>query len=371
MNNKLHIVSFDVPHPADYGGAIDVFYKIVALRKFDLKIHLHCFQYGRQDSALLNRICDSVTYYHREKKLKDWFSPTPFIVKTRDDDQLLQNLLSDEAPILFEGLHCTALLNHPALANRYKMVRTHNVEHDHYRFLSKSCRNLGRKIFLLSESYKLKAYESVLENAQSIFAISNSDTEHFDSIYKHTQYVPAFHGTKDVTSKPGVGEYLLFHGNLSVDDNIRSLNYILDKIKPRVSTPLIVAGRKPDKTIGKKIAKTAGATLVANPSQREMDKLIESAHVILLPTFQATGIKLKLLHSLSKGRHCVVNSDMIRSTGLDILCNEANSPDQWVETIEQLMAKTFDSSMIKKRRDSFSRAFNDIRNAKTIIQHLI
>ena len=32
-DKHLHIVSFSIPYPANYGGVIDVFYKLVALHK--------------------------------------------------------------------------------------------------------------------------------------------------------------------------------------------------------------------------------------------------------------------------------------------------------------------------------------------------
>ena len=44
----LHIVSFDVPWPANYGGVIDVFYKVKALSAKGIRIHLHAFEYGRE-----------------------------------------------------------------------------------------------------------------------------------------------------------------------------------------------------------------------------------------------------------------------------------------------------------------------------------
>ena len=47
-NKKLHLISFDVPFPANYGGVIDVFYKINSLHKIGVKVILHCFQYGRE-----------------------------------------------------------------------------------------------------------------------------------------------------------------------------------------------------------------------------------------------------------------------------------------------------------------------------------
>ena len=43
----LHIICLDVPYPVDYGGVFDLFYKIKTLHELGIKIHLHCFEYGR------------------------------------------------------------------------------------------------------------------------------------------------------------------------------------------------------------------------------------------------------------------------------------------------------------------------------------
>ena len=51
----LHIVSFDVPWPANYGGVIDVFYKVKALADLGIRLHLHCFEYGRGEAPELLR----------------------------------------------------------------------------------------------------------------------------------------------------------------------------------------------------------------------------------------------------------------------------------------------------------------------------
>jgi hypothetical protein len=48
MAKHLHIISFNVPYPLIMAGVIDVFYRIKALHDAGVKIHLHCFQYGRE-----------------------------------------------------------------------------------------------------------------------------------------------------------------------------------------------------------------------------------------------------------------------------------------------------------------------------------
>ncbi len=79
----LHVISFDIPFPANYGGVIDVYYKLVWLHKLGLKIHLHCFEYGRAHSKELEAVCEKVSYYHRNTDLMSHISLLPYNVKSR------------------------------------------------------------------------------------------------------------------------------------------------------------------------------------------------------------------------------------------------------------------------------------------------
>ena len=66
----LHIVTHNVPWPADFGGVIDIFYKIKALHQLSVKIHLHCFTYNHNEPQNeLNKYCEEVFYYKRQKNL--------------------------------------------------------------------------------------------------------------------------------------------------------------------------------------------------------------------------------------------------------------------------------------------------------------
>ena len=171
---RLHLISFDIPYPPNYGGAMDVFYKIRALTAHGVKITLHCFQYGdRKPSQALEAECEKVYYYPRNTTLKKQFSLTPYIVKSRQAKALLQNLESDKYPILFEGLHCCGFINHKALRGRYKMIRMHNIEWEYYRHLSGLEGSLKNKIFFYGESKKLKNFEpKALAHCRSLLAIS-------------------------------------------------------------------------------------------------------------------------------------------------------------------------------------------------------
>lgn len=69
FDKHLHLVSFDIPYPTNYGGVIDVFFKIKELYKAGIKVHLHSFEYGREHAEELEKWCYSVDYYPRKKAL--------------------------------------------------------------------------------------------------------------------------------------------------------------------------------------------------------------------------------------------------------------------------------------------------------------
>ena len=63
---NLHLVSLDIPFPPNYGGVIDVFYKIKALSELNCKIFLHCFYSERKGHKTLHQYCEKVFYYERD-----------------------------------------------------------------------------------------------------------------------------------------------------------------------------------------------------------------------------------------------------------------------------------------------------------------
>ena len=74
MNKTLQIISFDIPYPPKYGGVIDIYYKIIALKKQGIQIYLHTFLYdNNSQQEKLEKLCDKVFYYNRSKSFKTFF----------------------------------------------------------------------------------------------------------------------------------------------------------------------------------------------------------------------------------------------------------------------------------------------------------
>ena len=365
QDKQLHIIALNVPYPANYGGAIDIFYKIKELYELGVKIHLHCYKYGRSESKELESLCTSVHYYPRKKRIADLFSKTPFIVRSRKTKALLENLIGIDAPILFEGLHTCYYLNHPKLIDRGRFVRAHNIESDYYKALYQAERKLKDKLYLFSEYFKIKFYEKELNKATGIFAISQKDHEYFNQKNK-SHYIKPFHPDKEIQIKCGIGEYAIYHGNLSVAENENAALFLIQKVFSEIDFPLVITGFKPSKYLRKEVRKHKYIRIVESPEESLLNSSIENAQIQVLPTNQDTGIKLKLLKSLYRGRHCILGKKMANITGIENTCHIANSASEWIKKIRELEEREFSEEDLKIRKEVLKN-FNSKTEAEKII----
>src|SRR5882757_4566474 len=175
MSKHLHIIALDTPWPVNYGGVIDLFYKLKALHKLEIKIHLHCFSKDNIPQPELNKYCETVQYYQRKKNSQSFSFRIPLMVNSRQNKTLLNNLLKDDHPILLEGIHCTYYFNNGELNNRKVLLRLHNAEFEYYRHFAKHETNLFKKLYFLHESYLLKKYEKKIAVILPIVAVSEQD----------------------------------------------------------------------------------------------------------------------------------------------------------------------------------------------------
>ena len=365
--NHLHIITFDVPYPANYGGVIDVFYRIKALVEAGVKVHLHCFEYGRGETEVLNR-CFEVKYYKRDTSFWKQLGRWPYVVASRRSETLVKDLLNDDYPILCEGLHTTAILGDPRLKGRKIFVRAHNVEHDYYRLLADSEPTCWKRWFYRIEATKLRRYEPVLKKAAGIFAITKADTDYFNAHYGHAMLVPGFSALSRVCSETGRGDYVLYHGKLSVAENQQAAEWLIENVFSELTIPCVVAGMDPGDSLRKLCQGYPNVTLKANPDDAEMIDLLRNAQVNVLVTNQPTGLKLKLLNALYNGRFCLVNEDMVRGTSLGDLCVVAEMPEQFVEQITSLMNTDFTEEDIEARDEALKGLYQNEKNVLTLIR---
>ena len=369
MDKTLHIISLDIPYPPDYGGVIDIFYKLQALHALGIKIILHCFQYHeRKPNDELDKYCKTVYYYPRLTGFAGLELRAPYIVASRKCQTLLDNLLLDNAPILFEGIHTTYFIHSELLKDRTKMLRTHNIESEYYKGLSQYTNDWFKRTYYIIESLKLEIYEKQLSAITHFLHISEKELAFFKNKYpssKH-QLIPAFHPFAEVNIKRGFGKYCLYHGHLGVAENIKAATYLAKEIFSQINIQLIIAGKKPSSEILRLEQKNV--KVIANPDQETLASLIQEAQIQLLPIFQDTGIKLKVVHALFSGRHCLV-SNIPKQAKYGSCLQVASTNEQMILKIQELMQLEFTQEDIELRKKCLA-GFENANNASGIVSFL-
>jgi hypothetical protein len=220
------------------------------------------------------------------------------------------------------------------------------------------------------EAAKLRKYESILSGSDYLATVSIVDHDHYNRRFKNSVLIPSSHQYDNIVCKPGSGDFILYHADLSVNENVAVAEYLISKVFSRMPVHCIIAGRKPPARIVSDISHHDNIKLIPDPSTDTMDELIRNAHINVIPTMAANGLKLKLLISLYCGRHCVVNSTTINGSGLYSLCHIADSGEKMVHKINSLMEKPFTEEMIEERSKILVKNHDNNVNALKLISLL-
>lgn len=360
-----------MPYPPDYGGVFDLYYKLKYLYENGVSIHLHCYEYGRGEQNALLEYCTTVRYYKRSKDWRGLAAGIPYIVSSRADPELLQHLSANNYPVLLEGIHSTYLLHKNKLAGRKVMVRLHNVEYAYYRQLLHHTRSLFHKIYYTVESVLLKQYErKIAIKAGLIIAVTEKDAATYLHEFGVTniRHLPVFTAWNTATCREGKGAYCLYQGNLSVSENEQAALWLIKNVFSTLKIPLIIAGKNPSRTLKKEVQLYTHISITENPSQAEMQQLIEDAQINLLPSFTTTGIKLKLLHAVFCGRHCIANKAMVAGTGMESGCVIAENDKDFKAAIQTLYQQPFTKEGIAFRQMLLEQHFNNRCNAAQLVE---
>ncbi|NNC51086.1 MAG: hypothetical protein HKO01_11165 [Flaviramulus sp.] len=364
--NEIQIVTFDNPYPPDFGGAIDVFYKIKALSDLGVKIYLHIYFDDRHDISGLKPLCETINLYKREKSFTQHLSWLPYGVITRDSKNLIKNLNKSEAPILFESLRTTGILRKHAFKQKIA-VRCHNLEHDYSWGLFKSEANWFKKIAFFVEGFKYKKYEAILKKAHVLFSLSYYENYYNNNNFKDKSiFIPVFQGNDKIESINGFGKYALYHGDLSISDNIKSALFVINVFKD-LNFPLKIASSTEVKKIVDEIDKHKNMSFELITDYNQLTLLINEAHINTLYSYQKSGTKLKVINALFKGRFCVLNKNMIDDPDVLEICKVSEGKIEYKKVIENLLDTKFE---VTQKRIIALQKYNSKKNAEKIIKEM-
>ncbi len=366
----LHIITHDVPWPADFGGVIDQFYKIKTLYQYGVKIHLHCFVNKRPPQDELKKYCETVYYYERHTGIGHFSFSIPYIVSSRKNHELLKNLSKDNYPVLMEAIHCSYYLYAGELTNRIVLLRIHNAEFEYYHHLAMHEKNLFKKCYYNHESKLLKKYEKRLAEKVRIAALSGQDVEVYQDLFKAINiiHLPLFLPYLNAAGKEGIGCFCLYHGNLAINENEEAAIWLLQNVFNDIKIPFVITGKNPSQKLEFLAHQQPHTCLVANPSDKELHDMIAKAQINILPSFNNTGIKLKLLNALYNGRHCLVNKSGVEGSGLNRLCAIAEDADDFKTAIQYLYAIPYTNEENEKRQLLLQQLYNNQKNGEKLIE---
>jgi glycosyltransferase involved in cell wall biosynthesis len=352
MSDYIHIVCLDAPAPPDYGGAIDMYYKITSLVALGKKIILHYFDYNpNRNVDSLQPYCIEINAYKRKSFVGSLSIRTPYIISSRINATLIKRLNEDDYPVLLEGLHCSGIL--PYLNNPQRTIlRMHNDEPDYYQSLAGLETNPFKKIYFIREASLLKRYQTRLRKELKIACLSETDIAAFKSEYgfSNLYFISCFIPWQSVNSKEGKGEYCLYHGNMAVSENEAAALWLIRNVFSKISVPFVIAGNGISKKLDSIVQPYKNIRLIHHPPMDELNALIRDAQINILPSINNTGVKLKLLHALFEGRFCVTNTNGIKGSRISSNVHVANEPVEYIQLVQQLFEKDFTRQDILERK---------------------
>jgi len=371
----VQIVSFDYPYPPNYGGVIDVYYKILALHRAGVEVILHAFEYKKpSDIQALQPWCKKIYIYKRKKGLIYFFHYLPYTVLTRKNPELNRRLKENGSPVIFEVMNTTGALSDPEIRKMQTLYRHSNIEHRYYYQLARDEKNIFRKIFYYTEALKFFFYEKQLRFVKAIAAVNENDAEYYRKKFScPVWYIPSFHPFCNIVSLTGKGKYVLFHGNLSVNENIRSAEWIVQKLAPLLpEISFIIAGMRPPKNLIQTAKNFTNVQILCDVPDEKMNELIRHAHVHLLLTNNPEGLKLKWLYAFYSGRFMIVSGKILPKSisnyagPCGIWATEDLRPEDIARKIKELMQQEFTAQFIESRKQ-YAQEWDVSRQAGKII----
>lgn len=350
MTDPLHIVALDAPSPPNYGGACEIYFKVVALAKLGRPIILHYFGYKPdRDAHGLETYCREIHAYPRSSFLRAFLKQQSFITASRVNRTLIDRLNADPFPVLLDGIHCTGLIPH-LRKDKSVSIRIHNDEAAYYHQLSLSEPRWMKRLYLQREARLLQKAQSSLSKNIPALALSTRDAQAFKQQYEWEQvhFLPCFLPWQKLVGSEGSGTYCLYHGNLAISENREAVRWLIGSVFRNLEVPLVVAGHCAAE-LAETLKHPKGVSFIDAPNDETLNDLIHNAHIHILPSMNTTGVKLKLLHVLLEGRFCITNQAGVEGSGIDRGVTIADGAEDTRVAVLRLMNTAFTRADVEER----------------------
>ena len=375
---NIAILSPDVPFPANRGGRVDIWRRILSL--IDLGhtvLCIHCASNDAINSEVemsLDDKCVSIGFKPTSSAFDiieriSAFGVLPLHVLRRSPttsfvDAVAVRLRSFMCEMLvLEGPWLGALALQISTRLGIPMVyRSHNIEHVYMRrqALLKPAR-AERIVGYLGATLGLRAFEErLISNAIEVWDISYRDSLYWASRgHPNVYWLPPLADRAPIDYTGSFDSDLLYVGNLRTPNNVHGLLRLIDSIFPRVKAELrdvtlTIVGSNPSLELRSKLASVGDVRLVCDV--QDVRPFLHRARVLVNPVEFGGGVQLKTVDMLMTDCPIVVSpqglsglSDVVRET-VSVATNDFEFADLVVAAYSQVI----DKSRRELARSSFS-----------------
>ncbi len=381
---RIVVIHNECPVPANHGGRIDVYRRLLALREAGVEVTLIYWQdvaaHGplqpQHRAQLDGLVARHLALDMRGSKLdlaaRILGSPwCPSHVRARQPRPaewqrvltMLQGVPHDGILLdsLYGGLLAVRLQQHLQLPLLY---RSHNIEQHYMRKQADSAVGWRKKLPIALNLMALPGYErSIVQRSLAFFDISDTDLQWWQQQgLRHGHWMPPImdSGTARTLSPTDgwsptcdVG----YVGNLYSPNNVEGVCWFLNEVVPRLRAQrpdlkAFVAGSRPTPAV-LAAAQRQGVEVIANPP--DMAPIIRSAKVLVNPVFVGSGVNIKAVEMLFSPAALVSTSVGLGGLPADVraLFSCADQPEPFAQAILQhLQAPPTEAQARSTRREA-------------------
>lgn len=360
---RLLIIAHDLPYPANHGGKVDMWNRILGLSQNGVEIFLITWETNPLDKNQVEVLNKTVNKYKVLKKRKNplyvlnIFYPTHVMSRTvnRREYNKLKKEIQEFNPdkIFLDGIHGGILAFQLSKELGKPIVyRSHNVEYKYVKQLFKAERNFVKKIISLTNIFKTYFFEKKLrKKAYLTLDISKSDkniwNDQSEVLYPYLNLNNNMATTSSEKVNVNEGIDILYVGNLYTPNNVFGLKWFITKCYPLLGNEfsIVIAGSNPNNEIIS-LCKEYGIKLKKNPL--DVIDLYKSAKLLINPVFHGSGVNIKIIEMLATGKPVITTS--VGSRGVDEnlkpFLNISDSHIEFVNNIKKNINKGISSEQI-------------------------
>lgn len=361
---KVLLVASDFVYPPNHGDRVDIWNRILCLKKMDFEIDLICTvknEIPNKYLEIVNKIVNKLILVNRKNKFIDMLYREPLQLKSRkslEDVQL--NKLYDY--VILQGSYVLPIKRNKTLNYKNIILRMNNDESVYFKELCKSEKKYWKKLYYYIESHKFKILDSLLvKEIPNIFFVSYDEMIKYKNRYsKINAYFMPTAVEMNMKKQRLNNKNVLFIGSLFMVNNREAIIFYIKNIHPLLLNikgyTFTIAGNSKGEGIEwiKQISsKYNNINIIDSPET--LDNIYANASVFVNPMLHGAGVKLKTINAIVNGLPVVSTIIGNQGTGLkhESHIYVTDNVKEYAEYIRILLNNNIKRDMMVKNSQEF------------------